>query len=57
MKQKYLSISVYNGDGEVIFSKDPASLQDVTSVLMLFDDLGNEIDVSIREFDVNVAKS
>lgn len=52
MKQKKIVLTVYSPDGEVQFSKDPASPQDVMSALSLFDEIGNEITLAIREFEV-----
>lgn len=52
MKQKKLVLTVYSPDGEVQFSKDPASAQDVMSALTLFDEIGNEVCIAIREFEV-----
>lgn len=52
MPQKKLVITVYDGDGEVKFSKDPASPDDVIPTLQLFGEVGYEIDIAIREFKV-----
>lgn len=57
MKQMKLVITVYNGDGEVIFSKDPAIPQDVNSCIALFGEVGNEIDIAIREFEIKPVTS
>lgn len=54
MNQMKLVITVYNGDGEVIFSKDPAVPQDVNACINLFAEVGNEIDIAIREFEIPV---
>lgn len=53
MKQKMLVLTVYSPDGEVQFSKDAASPQDVMSALTLFNEIGNEITLAIREFEVS----
>lgn len=55
MKQKKLVLTVYSPGGEVQFSKDPASPQDVMSALTLFDEIGNEITLAIREFEISVS--
>lgn len=54
---KKLVLTVYGKDGEVIFSKDPANGNDVISSLTLFDEVGNEICVAVREFQVPDVKS
>lgn len=51
MKQKKLVITVYDSNGEVIFSKDPAVPDHVASVLALYAEIGNEICIAIREYE------
>lgn len=51
MKQKKLVITVYDSNGEVIFSKDPAVPDHVASVLSLYGEIGNEICIAVREFE------
>lgn len=48
---KKIILTVYDKDGNVQFSKDPASPQDVMSCITLFDEVGNEICIAIREFE------
>lgn len=50
MPQKKLVLTVYDENGEVTFSKDPAAPQDIMSALTLFDNIGNEIYIAVREF-------
>lgn len=50
MKQRKIVLTVYDSDGKVVFSKDPAVPQDVMPCLQLFDEIGNEICVAIREY-------
>lgn len=51
MEQKKLVITVYNENGEVVFSKDPAIPQNVPAVLSLFDEIGYEICVAVRKYE------
>lgn len=51
---KKLVLTVYDVNGDVIFSKDPANGNDVISCLTLFDEIGTEICVAVREFQLDV---
>lgn len=50
MKKK-LVLTIYGADGEVQFSKDPASPDDVIAGLTLYSEVGTEICVAIREME------
>ena len=52
MKQKKLVLTVYSADGNVQFSKDPATPDEVIASLHLFTAVGNEIRVSVGELDI-----
>lgn len=54
MKQKKLVLTVYDKDGNVQFSKDPAVPDNILAALSLFNEIGDEIYVAVREFDVDV---
>lgn len=51
MKKKIV-LTVYDPNGDVQFSKDPASGNDVMSALTLYDEVGTEICIAVREFEV-----
>lgn len=55
--QKKLVLTVYNADGEVIFSKDPASFEHVQSSLIMFDEVGTEIYLAIRPIEASNSNS
>lgn len=50
MNQKKLVLTVYSPDGEVQFSKDPATPDEIIASLHLFTEIGNEIYIAVREF-------
>lgn len=52
MKQRALSIKVFDVDGVVLFDKKPASPQDLMSVLQLFERDGLKITVDIYTIDI-----
>jgi len=52
MKQVKLVITVYDKDGEVVFSQDPANMQNVNSCVDLWHEPGTEICLAFREVDV-----
>lgn len=52
MKQKKLVLTVYGEDSEVRFSSDPASPEQIMSALTLFNEIGTEICIAIREVEV-----
>lgn len=51
MEQKKLVITVYDEQGELIFSKDPAIPQNVNAVLSLYDEIGYEICIAVRKYE------
>lgn len=51
MKQAKLVVTVYDADGEVVFSKDPADMQTVASCVSLWHDAGTEIYLAFREIE------
>lgn len=53
MKQKKLVLTVYSPDGEVQFSQDPSSPDGVIAALHLFNEVGNEICIAIRDVEVS----
>lgn len=48
MKKK-LVLTVYRPDGEVQFSQDPANPDSVIAALTLFNEVGTEICIAIRD--------
>lgn len=51
MKQKKLVLTVYSPDGEVQFSQDPSSPDGIIAALTLFNEVGNEICVAVRDVE------
>lgn len=49
MKQTKLVISVYDKNGELVFSQDPASIDNVRSCIDLWHEDGTEICLAFRE--------
>ena len=52
--RKKLVMTVYDKDGDVQFSLDPASGDAVMSALTLFTEVGTEICLAIRDFENDV---
>lgn len=52
MKQVKLVVTVYDKDGNVVFSQDPANVQNVQSCIDLWHEAGTEICLAFREIDV-----
>ncbi len=52
MKQVKLVVTVYDKDGNVVFSQDPANVQNVQSCIDLWHAPGTEICLAFREVDV-----
>lgn len=52
MNQKVLKIEVKNAAGEVVFTKNPASPQDVMAVFALFTDTGTSVFAVIDEIQL-----
>ena len=52
MKQRLISIEVYR-DGDSVFTKSPASPQDVIPALQLFEDGKGKVEVSVIVCDSN----
>lgn len=53
MKQVKLVVTVYDKDGNVVFSQDPANVQNVQSCIDLWHEAGTEICLAFREIDVS----
>lgn len=52
MKQVKLVVTVYDKDGNVVFSQDPANVQNVQSCIDLWHEAGTEICLAFREIDL-----
>lgn len=56
MAQKVLKIEVKNADGKVIFTKNPATPQDMLAVFALFVDTGTVVTASVEEFEMSATQ-
>lgn len=57
MKQVKLVITVYDKDGNLVFSQNPATIQNVQSTIDLWHEAGTEISLAFREIDVTTTNN
>lgn len=55
MNQKVLSIEVYSPDGSVLFSKSPATPQDLIACVGLFDAESTKLVSEVKVIDLSLA--